>query len=126
MTHTKGNIIVENIKLTKNQKELKIPFILDWYETRGAFHETYNKAYRIDEFRDNIPFKAKLKYYGYTRGRSALNIQWIDQKTNTIYHSSMTLLDIEMKNNTIKDSCIEGIFYFRKQGTSILLEKYYQ
>lgn len=51
---------------------------------------------------DNIPFKTTLEYIGFVRGRSALNIQWKDLNSNTLYYSGMTLLDEALNNKKNK------------------------
>jgi hypothetical protein len=64
-------------------------------------------------------FGAELKYVGFSRGRSALNIKWLDLATNKIYQSGMSLLDDHLKRG---GGCtITGKFGFKKQGTAILL-----
>ena len=76
---------------------------------------TWKKGYETDPYE----FKATLKYNGFSRGRSALNIEWKDTKTGQTYQSGMKMLDDHLMNgggNTIK-----GTFGFKKQGTSVLL-----
>lgn len=89
--------------------------------------------------KDNFEFSAKLVYKGFTRGRSALNIIWRDEKGRK-YYSSMTMLDEALKNTPDDQSvylgvdvyrgedaprglCVSGKFTFKKQGTVILLTR---
>lgn len=104
--------------MTKNQQELKIAFTKNydgeicqetWYVNKGDFSIP------------NIPFETILEYKGYIRGKSALNIEWLDTKNNRLLYSSMNILDRAIKNHFLKDGHIEGTFCFYKQGTSILL-----
>lgn len=109
--------------MTENQKQLKI-LIRHKPKEHEVYEGYYNRAVEQNTGKliDNIPFKTKLEYVGFVRGRSALNIQWKDLNTNIIYYSGMTLLDEALKNKRIKEGgIIEGEFWFKKQGTSILL-----
>lgn len=104
-------------------KEFQISFDskgnqLSW---EGYSHEVKNK-------KDNYMFSATLFYNGFTRGRSALNIQWKDENGKT-YQSGMSLLD-EALSGTLKVKSIVSFdgqlsissnFTFKKQGTAILL-----
>lgn len=116
--------------MTENQKNLKIAFT-KFFAYRDKELEGYKEqvVWSGDgSYRDennlivNTPRQLKLKYYGYTRGRSSLNIQWIDHLSKTIYYSSMGLLDTLLKKESVIKGEIEGEFIFKKQGTSILLE----
>lgn len=84
---------------------------------RHGNHQTWTYS---DEFStDDYEFEATLKYTGFERGRSALNIVWEDVKTGTQYRSGMKLLDEHLKDG---GTCrIKGTFGFKKQGTSVLL-----
>ena len=113
--------------MTENQKRLKIPFDkvgdYDPFYKGFAEHKVWVSEYHKDKciFKGNTPFQATLKYAGFERGRSALNILWVDEKNEVLYRSGMHLLDASLKGNTIVGSCIEGVFCFKRQGTSILL-----
>jgi len=104
----------------KNQ--IQVPFIGDKQVT--WFYE-HNKSVKLV---DNYTFKSTLRYVGFSRGRSALNIEWLDLSNNKTYHSGMSLLDESLKGNnnpSVSEIAqifqIEGEFTFKKQGTSILL-----
>lgn len=71
---------------------------------------------------DPWEFKSHLKYIGYERGQSRLNIKWMDTKTTKIYRSSMDLLDVALIGERMTLSIISGTFGFKKQGTSVLLK----
>lgn len=71
---------------------------------------------------DNKVFQAELEYFGYEKGRSALNVLWYDNIENKVYYSSMQLLDESLKNNKINGNKIKGEFCWKKQGTAILLK----
>lgn len=114
-------------KMTENQKELKIAFYVDKYSHKGfKVQEVWSGsgAY-IDTTKliDNKEFQATLSYGGFTRGRSALNIEWIDHDRKLIYYSGMSLLDGALLGGEVEGNKISGTFCFKKQGTSILLQK---
>lgn len=71
---------------------------------------------------DPWEFEDTLMYIGYTRGRSALNIQWKGLKTKKTYESGMSLLDEALLDGKINKHSISGKFGFKKQGTSVLLK----
>jgi hypothetical protein len=121
------------MKMTPNQKNLKIAYEVN----KGYFNKEYKNFLqqvvyipyiyedKITEsyptIEDNIFFEAKLTYSDFTRGRSALNIEWVDKERKRIYYSGMYLLDSMLKKGLVKGGVIEGEFCFKKQGTSILL-----
>lgn len=117
--------------MTDNQKQLKIAFTKnDWKykdELKGYKEQEvwcnagiYNEDEKLIE---NKEFKAELIYNGFSRGRSSLNIQWLDHKRKLIYHSGMSLLDEALKQGIVEGNKILGTFCFKKQGTSILLQQ---
>ena len=105
--------------MTENQKQLKIFFNTNYRYEGFQVQETY---YEKGKSIDNIPFEAELEYIDFSRGRSALNILWKDNKRKRIYYSGMYLLDKALKENKVVGSKITGEFCFKKQGTSILLQ----
>ena len=117
--------------MTDNQKQLKVAFTSNSYK-----HKEELKGYKEQEvwsgsglykedknLKSNEQFKATLYYKGFTRGRSSLNIRWVDQKRSSVYYSGMKLLDEALMNGAISGNKITGTFCFKKQGTSILLEQ---
>lgn len=68
---------------------------------------------------DPYEFEGTLEYNGFSRGRSALNIEWRDVKTGKTYQSGMALLDEHLKFDGTNR--ISGTFGFKKQGTAVLL-----
>jgi hypothetical protein len=80
---------------------------------------SWGAAYKGDYETDPYEFDGRLMYYGFSRGRSALNIHWKDIDTGKFYTSGMQMLDRELSSNQV--SRIDGRFGFKKQGTSILL-----
>lgn len=110
--------------MTENQKQLKVAFDKNWegyYEQETWSGDGIYKD--KSKLRNNTIFEAELIYSGFTRGRSALNIKWIDHINKKIYYSGMSLLDQTLKEGLIVDgNTINGKFCFKKQGTSILLE----
>ncbi len=105
-------------------KDIKIPF-------KGKEQVTYYQDREVEKGNvklfDNYEFQSDLLYLGFTRGRSALNIQWKDLQTGYIYNSGMSILDLGLKglisNNTTASGefILNGKFTFKKQGTSYLL-----
>lgn len=107
--------------MTENQKNLKIEYLVGYGDNKGVqIQETYDRGRGTEA---NVPFDAELEYMGYTRGRSALNIEWRDNKRNKIYYSGMPFLHHMLRTDRIKNNNITGTFCFRKQGTSILLDE---
>lgn len=117
--------------MTENQKQLKIAFTSNSYkhkeELKGYKEQEVwsgSRLYKEDEnLKDNEQFKATLYYKGFTRGRSALNIEWVDKERKLIYYSGMKLLDEALLEGIVDGSKLSGTFCFKKQGTSILLEQ---
>lgn len=118
--------------MTENQKNLRIAF-REYNSWEDKELENYTEhivwsghgAYKEGNLAKNIPKEMTLEYLGYDRGRSALNIRWADRETKTIYYSSMNLLDQALKyEEIVAGNMIGGTFIFKKQGTSILLERY--
>ena len=72
-------------------------------------------------FIDNEEYQFKLKYNGYERGRSSLNISWQDTENDKIYYSSMNLLDKVLKDDKLVDGILSGRFCWKKKGTAVLL-----
>lgn len=114
--------------MTENQKQLKIAFNKSNYgETKGyKVMETWSGAMAYKEERNLIPnleFEAELHYFGFSRGRSSLNIAWADHRNRIIYYSGMTLLDKALRDGRINGDKLKSAFCFKKQGTAILLEE---
>lgn len=114
--------------MTENQKQLKIAFVFNEYNGIRGYKEqevwSAARAYKTDEnLIDNSEFKAELIYGGFSRGRSSLNIQWIDHERKRIYYSGMSLLDEALIKGLIDGNILSGKFCFKKQGTSILLQQ---
>lgn len=117
---------MKEIKMTKNQKELMIPF---WNKEKGEprKHEPYDgyvyqmENHKSGKLEENKPFEAELEYFEFTRGRSSLNIGWLCKANNTVYYSGMKLLDDALIAKKVNGGTIKGTFWFAKKGTSILL-----
>lgn len=108
---------------------LKIPFDYDGNQvtsyTEYQISDNCRPSLKITLV-DNYEFETILKYSGYERGRSALNIVWVDEN-GIEYRSSMKLLDDVMNGNypflkVDNRLAIQGKFTFKKQGSSILLK----
>lgn len=111
--------------MTANQKQLKISFprkTKEGYNEQEVWADSKAHSEEIN-IRENEPFEGLLVYSGFTRGRSSLNIRWVDQQRNSVYYSGMKLLDEALMNGIINGNKITGTFCFKKQGTSILLEQ---
>jgi len=67
-------------------------------------------------------FEDTLEYIGFSRGRSALNIQWKGLNTKKTYESGMSLLNDALLEGLINGKTITGKFTFKKQGTAVLLK----
>lgn len=114
--------------MTENQKQLKIAFVFNEYNGIRGYKEqevwSGARAYDKDENKvDNEEFEATLVYRGFSRGRSSLNIEWIDHERKRVYYSGMSLLDEALKGGIVQGDKITGTFCFKKQGTSILLQQ---
>ena len=113
--------------MTENQKQLKVAFYVDNYSHKGfKVQEVWSGSGHYKEennLKENKEFQATLFYSGFTRGRSALNIEWVDYERNSIYYSGMSLLDEALLGGVVEGNKISGEFCFKKQGTSILLQK---
>lgn len=81
------------------------------YDKKNKEYLTRLWGFRKDDpdiiLKDNFEFSAKLVYKGFTRGRSALNIIWRDEKGRK-YYSSMTMLDEALKNTPDDQSVYLG------------------
>lgn len=117
--------------MTENQQNLKIAFRSNNYSRKEEL-----KSYQEQEvwsgdgiYKDesklfsNLEFKATLIYNGFTRGRSSLNISWVDHERKLVYYSGMSLLDEALMQGFVEGNKITGTFCFKKQGTSILLQQ---
>jgi len=109
--------------MTENQKQLKIAFrktdgykVMETWSGDGIYSDPKNLI-------ENKEFQAELRYSGFSRGRSSLNIQWTDDKNKQIYYSGMSLLDKALKDGRINGDKLKSDFCFKKQGTAILLEE---
>lgn len=91
---------------------------LDPQGNQKTWISTTSKGDRVEPWE----FEDTLIYIGYTRGRSALNIQWKSLKTKKTYESGMSLLDEALKEGKVNKHSISGKFGFKKQGTSVLLK----
>lgn len=114
--------------MTDDQKQLKIAFVFNKYNGIRGYkeQEVWSAAgvYKSDEnLVSNNEFQAELVYSGFSRGRSSLNIQWIDHERKRVYYSGMSLLDDVLNKGLVDGNMISGTFYFKKQGTSILLQQ---
>lgn len=67
-------------------------------------------------------FKDTLRYLGFSRGRSALNVHWQSESTGKKFVSGMPMLDEAVKKRQVCNGCVTGSFYFKKQGSSVLLQ----
>lgn len=108
---------------------LKVPFNVNGH------HITYYTNFEISDasppqlrvtLKDNYEFETILKYLEYERGRSALNIVWMDEN-GIKYRSGMKLLDDVISGQypflrVDNRLAIQGKFTFKKQGSSILLK----
>lgn len=117
--------------MTENQKQLKVAFIKNDYKYKDDLkgykeQEVWSGSsyYKEDKnLVDNSTFEATLIYGGFTRGRSSLNIEWIDHQRKLVYYSGMSLLDEALTQGFVEGNRISGTFCFKKQGTSILLQQ---
>lgn len=110
--------------MTDNQKNLKIVYYTHNSETHQQVYVSPNHVTNLYTIEDNVPFITTLKYLGYTRGRSALNIKWLDKDTNRICYSGMKFLNDKLVEGIVDGSEVTGQFIFHKKGTSILLTDY--
>lgn len=80
--------------------------------------------YNPEEYgKESWEFEDTLEYIGFSRGRSALNIQWKSKIHGLTYESGMSLLDEALKEGKIDSGkYIHGKFTFKKQGTAVLLK----
>jgi len=116
--------------MTEKQKQLKIAFTKNDWKYKDDLkdyreQEVWSSSARYkdaENLKDNTPFEATLIYNGFSRGRSALNIGWINHERKLIYYSGMSLLDEVLKQGLVEGNKISGTFCFKKQGTSILLK----
>jgi len=109
--------------MTENQKQLKIAFrkaggykVMETWSGDIAYSDPKNLI-------ENKQFQAELRYSGFSRGRSSLNIEWTDDRNKIIYYSGMSLLDKALKDGRINGDKLKSDFCFKKQGTAILLEE---
>lgn len=109
--------------MTENQKQLKIAFrktggykVMETWSGDGVYLDSNSLI-------DNKESQAELRYTGFSRGRSSLNIQWTDDKNKMIYYSGMSLLDNVLKDGGMNGNKLNSTFCFKKQGTAILLEE---
>lgn len=114
--------------MTDNQKQLKIAFVKSTYgKTKGYKEmETWSSSEKYKDDKnliDNVEFEAELHYFGFSRGRSSLNIAWVDYRKRIIYYSGMGMLDEALIKGIVQGDKITGTFCFKKQGTSILLQQ---
>jgi hypothetical protein len=109
--------------MTDSQRNLEIVFEKrgDYYEQIVRKSRTYSEGAIVLK---NKCFVASLKYIGYNRGQSRLNIKWLDEESGRIYYSGMSFLDEKLIEGKIHGGVLVGSFCFRKQGTSILLCEY--
>lgn len=112
--------------MTENQKNLGIAFYKQTYGDFKGFSEqevwSGARIYKENNLKENKPFEAELEYAGFTRGRSALNIRWVNRINKVVYYSAMSLLDRALMDGNINLGKLRSEFVFKKQGTSILLE----
>ena len=114
------------------KKEIEVPFDKEGNQITYARKDSWQVRDGLVTFKPNFIFKADLRYEGFSRGRSALNIIWRDQTTGKTYMSGMSLLDsvLSGKSNIARgfeedddpsELYLFGDFTFKKQGTSVLL-----
>ncbi len=98
---------------------MAVKFLIPFDENGN--HHTY-MYYRLQEFSkdSSYEFEDTLTYKGFERGRSSLNIVWVDSKGKE-YRSSMSTLSLHLQQGG--GNQISGRFGFKKRGTSVLLEK---
>lgn len=65
-------------------------------------------------------FNETLVFKGYSRGRSSFNIEW-QSSTGKTYVSGMPMLEQALKESRVRGNKVQGTFYFKKQGQSVLL-----
>jgi hypothetical protein len=92
--------------------KFKVPFDKDGNQMSW---DGFSASYREEPFE----FSTTLKYNGFSRGRSSLNIEWLDIESGKTYQSGMYLLDEHLMRGG--GNTITGKFGFKKQGTAILL-----
>jgi len=104
------------------KKSIQVPI------TKDGLHQLTWEYGQTTKLVDNFEFAATLQYNGFSRGRSALNIEWLNVETGCTYQSGMSLLDEALLgNNNVYPDFQQGIFNiggkftFKKQGTSVLL-----
>ncbi len=84
---------------------------------------TWYKDPRATKQIEPYEFSATLRYKGFERGRSSLNIEWEDLKSGITYYSAMSMLNDALRGSLIQGDCLVGTFGFYKQGTAILLKR---
>lgn len=67
------------------------------------------------QWRDNVPFQAKLTYAGFSRGRSAAYLDFTDQNGKAI---TFFLKDFEKVIPHLIGGAVTGTFIFTKRGTN--------
>jgi hypothetical protein len=67
------------------------------------------------QWRDNVPFEAKLTYAGFSRGRSAAYLDFTDQNGKAI---TFFLKDFEKVIPHLIGGAVTGTFIFTKRGTN--------
>lgn len=72
---------------------------------------------------DNHVFTTTLKYIGWVKNRSSLNIEWLDTNTDYVYYSTMKVLDDALLKGDIKGNLLTGTFSFYQKGQTILLKQ---
>lgn len=92
------------------------------FEQSTYIHSTPNLGKSEFEI-DNSVFLTTLQYFGYVRGRSSLNVEWLDTQTDYVYYSTMKVLDDALLQGKIQGNKLTGKFTFYQQGQAILLKQ---
>lgn len=96
-----------------NKNYMHVPF------RDNVMTDAYNWNVRNVEWRHVFPFKARMKFVGFERGRSASNVMLLDPNTGTTYRISDTHFAPLMQRNWYAGRMTEEIEYsFRKQGSA--------
>lgn len=105
---------------------MKIVFNLRNFDNKyeqSTWIETAPNLSKGDFELDNHVFTTTLKYIGWIKNRSSINIEWLDTNTDYVYYSMMPLLDNALLRGDIKGNLLTGTFTFYQAGSTILLKQ---
>lgn len=107
--------------MTKKIGTYKVPFVDgNMQEYVGGWQ---NHATSRVEWRDNVPFTAKLKLDGHWRGRSSARVGVIDEATGAEYSMGFASFYDAVEAGDCVGGYIEGTWQVKKQGANFILVK---